>query len=470
MKSVTRACAIGLASVTTFAAVSTGLGAGASSALVFAAIEDDVIYFKSDGSSVRGTILGETEDEVRFLLKVGGISGEVTYKKVDILKIQRGDAPAPETGAAELAPSEEPKSDDAAGDAGAPGVYVVELKGEFGRDIAVSPLRDIVKDAARHKPEYIILVCDNAWEFQGEELPNDAAAFDQLFLTESLEPIFTKELPDIFGYEPKIVVWVKSAMGGMCFLPFNFSTVYFASDGRMGGIGNLAEMFGSTGDEMVREKQFSLRLGHARGMANTGGYETKLIEAMARTDYVLSYRIENGRAIFEERMPKPELGEVLLTDDGQGDNEDNIQDLARGKGNDTLTLNAAVAKDVGVSRGTVDDMDALLYELEIDRRHRMIEGKSARILEGWTREVKDGERALKRLWQEFGEVQVQGERPQRLQARATQMRKIKEIIGLLERFEELVKIGMFDTSGVPDIPTLNVMHETIRQEQMKDRP
>jgi hypothetical protein len=431
----------------------------------------DRLIFK-DGRIIEGELLEETDTEVRFLVVVGTISAPQTYSKSEILGIERGTGDA--AAAAGVTSDEPTRPGDPMeeGDDAAPGVYVVELEGYYGRDVSATPLRQVMKDAAKQKPQYVVLVVDNLWEnLSGQEFDDTVQAFDQLFLTEDIEPIFTKELPDIMGYEPEVIVWVKNAMGGAAFLPFNFENIYFASDGRMGGIGALEAMFGTTGDERVREKQFSLRLGHARGMANRGGYDGRIVEAMARTDFVLSYRIENGKTVLFEGEPRIELGEVLLTDDGAGDNADNIQDRARGKGNDNLTLTADIARDLGVSKGTVDDFDDLLFELELERRHRLIEGRSEKILAQWGRSVENAERELRDLWEQFARIQVGGERRDRITARATQMRTIQRIIGVLKKYEEVISVGFFQLPpGLPPVPNLEVLHEQIKQEQMKDRP
>ena len=433
----------------------------------------DQLIFR-DGRIIEGEVLEETATTVRFLVVVAGIKGEQTYSKADILKIERG--VRDESGKAGVVSEAAEKAADPSADGptdGAPGVYMIELTGRFGRDIAPTPIRDAIKDAAKMRPDYLIVVVDNAWETDwGQKLADDeAAAFDQLFQTEDMEPIFTKELPEMLGYRPKIVVWVKNAMGGAAFLPFNFDTMYFSSEGRIGGIGRLEQIFGSTGDARVREKQFSLRLGHARGMANRGGYDARLIEAMARTEYVLSYRIDNGKAMLVEGAPNTDLGEVLLTDDGQGENADDIKALARGQGNDNLTLSAEVAEILGVSQGTVDELDDLLYELGIDRNYRMLDSKSERIMKNWDRELEGAERSLRELWKRFLEVQVQGEYRERTTARATQMSLLLKIKALLERYGEVYKVRMLRLpEGLPPIPAIDVLHEQLRQEQMKDKP
>ena len=434
----------------------------------------DQLIFK-DGRIIEGEVLEETETQVRFMVIVAGIKGEQVYNKADILAIERGVGESDDADGGVVGDEADAPEAPVYGEPmdGAPGVYMLELKGLFGRDIAPTPIRRAIKDAVQYRPQYLIIVVDNAWENQiGQALADDeAAAFDQLFQTEEMEPIFTKELPEMLGYEPEIVVWVRNAMGGAAFLPFNFDTIYFSSEGRMGGIGRLEQIFGSAGTVRTREKQFSLRLGHARGMAVRGGYDTRLIEAMARTQYVLSYRIEGGKAVMVESMPNTDLGEVLLTDDGQGENQDNIQELARGLGNDNLTLDAETAEILGVSKGTVDDIDDLLYELEIDRNHKMIEGRADRLMERWGRELESAERSLRDLWKRYNETVVQGEYRERTTARATQMQLLMKIKSLLEKYDEVYSVRMLRLPpGLPPVNVLEMLHEQIRQEQMKDRP
>ncbi len=435
----------------------------------------DQLIFK-DGRIISGKVLEETETQVRFLVVVAGISGEQTYNKADILAIERGEVgdeveatTTPARGGVDH--PDNPIAADTA-DENAPGVYVLELTGKFGRDIAPTPIRNTIKDIAKYRPEYVIVVMDNTWETaRGDERPDFAAEFDQFRITEEIEPILTKELPEILGYNPKVVVWVKTAMGGAAFLPLNFDTVYFSSDGKMGGIGNLTELFGSTGTAIVREKQFSLRMGRARGMAVRGGYDTKIVTAMARVGYVLSYRIERGKAVLVEAMPNSDLGEFLLTDNGEGENADSVRALARGEGNDVLTLDAKIAGILGVSKGQVDELDDLLYELEIERSHKVIEGKSKRLMERWGGELVSAERSLRDLWKQVGEIQVQGEYRERQAARARQMQIITKIILILEKYDEVYKVRLLKIpDGLPPVTQLEIMHEQLRQDQMKDRP
>ncbi|MCL4740570.1 MAG: hypothetical protein KJZ54_00040 [Phycisphaerales bacterium] len=430
----------------------------------------DVLIFK-DGRIVEGRVLEETATEIRFEVKVGTIAAPTVYRKADILEVQRGaatDAPAsPAPGVRDERRDASPR---VTGDPGAPGIYVMEMTGRIGRDISVTPIRNVLEDARQHKPDVLIVVIDNAWQFgDGRDAPDDAASFGQIFIAEDIEPIFTQEIPQKWGYSPRIIIWVKKAMGGACFIPFNFPEIYFHPDGKMGGIGNLIFQYGNTGDEMVREKLFSAGMGHARGMANHGGYDPRIVTAMARTDYVLSYRMVGGRAELLERLPEGP-NEFLLTNDGTKDEfKDTIQALARGEGKNTLTLNAKVARDLGVSKGTVSNLDELLFELQLHRRHNLIEGRAKQIWERWGKDITEGEREIRRLMQEFGRIQVQGDYNQRSAARAQQIRTLQRIQQILKRFEEVASLGLMELEGVPSPQEIDVIIEQIRQEQMKDK-
>jgi len=168
-------------------------------------------------------------------------------------------------------------------------------------------------------------------------------------------------------------------------------------------------------------------------------------------------------------MPKTELNEHLLTDDGKGDNKDDDRALVRGEGNDTLTLTADLAETLGISKGTVDTLDDLLYQLDLDREHKIVKTHAKKIMEQWSRSVESAERQIMRLWREFNETQVSGDRKERTMARAKKMRILKEIISLLNKYHEVDKVRLLKIQ-VPQVPDLETMLEQLKQEQMKDRP
>jgi len=435
----------------------------------------DTIVLKS-GKTVTGKILEETATELKVQIVVAGITSTVSYTKAEILSFSRGTGTTQPTLAVD--PANAPKSINTKpanpGTSDKKKVYTIELTGEFGQDISQTPIRDAVKDAQKNDVDMIIVVIDNDWsQKQGGvkvDIEDDAGAFDQLFRAEPIAKIFIDEIPKEWTRQPEVIFWVKKAMGGAAFLPFSCKNIYFHSEGKMGGIGHLSSMFGSTGDLVVREKQFSLRLGHAEGMAIQGGYEPRLILAMARDEYVLSYKIEGGKPVYFNRMPQgPD--EFLLTDDGdeQSGRADDIQALARGEGNDVLTINADLAFKLLVSKGTVDTMDDLVYKLGLSRNSDMVKGKSAQIMKGWRDGLESAKKQLRKLQNDLQEVAVAppGEYPQRTQARGKRRSIAEQMQAIEKKYEEAINPRQL---RVWDWNTLQILKERLKTEQLADKP
>jgi hypothetical protein len=432
----------------------------------------DQVIFKN-GRIVEGKVLEETATKLKMVVVVGGLSVETEYDRSEILSIKRDaitpDAAVPAENKTTSKPSTRTTSPTNPVTDGAK-VYTIHLKGWFGEDISQTPIRQAVADAKQHEPDYLVVIMENDWDASRMggfgEIKDEQGFFDMLFRAEDMDPIFTAEIPREWSKPPKIIFWVKKAMGGAAFLPLVCKDVYFSSEAKLGGIGGLEKNFGSMGDEVVREKQFSLRLGHAEGMAITGGYEPKLIRALARTDYVLSVGFDGGKPVFYEGMPRADRGEILLTDDGKETNVDTIQMLARGEGNDNLTLNADLAYKIGVSKGTVDTFEDLMRELGIARTYTKVEGKSDQIMENWREGVEKAKRDCRRIWEDYGRIQVGGDYAERQAARGRQLRLLGDLEKILKRYEEAVNPGQL---GVPDIGNIGVLRERIRLDQLRDR-
>ncbi|MDX9912730.1 MAG: hypothetical protein RBS39_12945 [Phycisphaerales bacterium] len=431
----------------------------------------DLIIFR-DGKTVEGRILRETDLEVEIEIRVGGISAPVTYRKSDILKVARG-AGAEAAEASRTVGTREPEQKgDPADTEGRARVYVIELDGEFGKDISQTPIRDAVADARKNNATHIVFVMNNRWDeglrggLKEEALGNDLASFDQLFRAEDIEPIFSKDIEREWPNPPKTVFWVKQAMGGAAFLPLVCKNIYFAPDARMGGIGNLAGMFGGMGDEVVRQKQESLRMGHAEGMAIQGGYDPILVRAMARKDVKLVYSVVDGKVVLRDGDADASKGEIQVTDSGDKEEEDDIVALARGEGNDVLTINAEWARKLGVSKGTVSSIDDLLFELGIDKNAEIVNGRSDRIMDTWSSGVKDAERTLQRLWREFNETPVQGDYTERTRGRGIRQGKLNDMERLIRRYEESINPRRI---GVPGIGDIAIFRDQLKLEQLRDK-
>ncbi len=435
-----------------------------------------------NGRILKGKVLEETDMRVNFLLVSGGIKAPAWYERTDILKVERG-AAAPEKPAGDPVFIDKPKTDPVKREAGADAkkVYVVELKGEFGTDFSQTPIREAIKDAKRHSPDYIIVVLDNDWSDGGKgddraQLADDTAASGEAGRAEDICRIFANEIPDQWetdggqGQPPKMVFWIKQAMGGSAVLPLACDTIYFSSGGRLGGLGDLSLRLGSRGDEVTRQKLYSAYMSSVESWAVKGGYDYRLIRAICRFEYVLSYKWEGGKAVYIEQMPE-NPGEILLTDDGddQAGRRDTIQERVRGTGNDVLTLSADLAERLDFSKGTVDTLEDLIFSLGIARNSTVVDGRSERIMEAWPRAVSDAKRDLRRLWNDFQDVQVGGDYAERARGRGQQMSKIREMLGIIKRYGESLDGAFYQQYGLPDEQWLKDRLKQIELEQQLDK-
>jgi len=355
-----------------------------------------------------------------------------------------------------------------------PKVYYFAADGWFGKDITFTPMHEAMEEARELGADYIIIKVDVNW-FQEEdpmqsEMPDDTGIFD-IFGIRPIRGLFTDEGLAEWDDKPKIVFWVKNAMGSAAFLPFLSDTMYFHPEGRIGGIRGVYLRY-QQGDEVVKEKLVAASLATAKGMVIDSGYEPKLIDAMARGETVLSYRLEGGRPVYLNREPES-TDEFLLTNNALIDEQrDNIRDLARGRGKNFLTLRADTAQILGVSKGTVDNLDDLLFELGIIRNHEMV-GDGESIMDNWTRTIERTEDALARLMREFQEIEVDGEWGDRRRARGQQRAKLQQMMGFFERYEEALEprqIPGFQNFRSPAqvIGQFRIMLQRLELEQLAD--
>ncbi len=429
---------------------------------------DRVIFHT--GNIVEGKVLEETATEITMLVVQGTMSAQMTYPKADILKVERGVLEATAAAVPDDAPALDRRDTDDTEEAALDGtyrVYHLKLSGQFGRDISETPIRDAIDDARDEGATHIIIELNNTWTSRGRELDEDAANFDEFSRTEAISPIFTEEIRTEWDNPPEVIFWVRNAMGGAAFLPFLSPNMYFHSEGRMGGVGNLAGMFGGMGDEVVRDKQESLRAGRARGLAIHGGYDGRIITAMTEEPYQLWLRFERGKPVLIDNPDDVLPTDILLTDDGEDENADSDVEIVRGEGNDVLTLRADTALQLGLSDGTADTLDDVLFELGIDRDAIIIDGKAERIIDRWRSTIDRSERELRSLVQDYLEVPAGGDRRERARSRGQRSRLLDQMERILLRFGEAVipqRIGL----GI-DIGWIEDQRNVIKAEAIADR-
>lgn len=409
----------------------------------------------TSGQTVKVEILKETDKEIQVNVFVGGMSAPRTYARSEIISItELGHSPEAAAKPAEAGPARAAKTDEAIPE-NALKVYVMELEGQFGRDVSYTPVRDAVEKAREMNADVIVVKCNANWrELEGftDEKTDDQGQFEEYRIAEAIHPVFTSEMRAKWQKQPQIVFWVECAMSGMAFLPLIKNDIYFTSDGRMGGVGTLDELFGSTGDEVVRDKQKSLRQAYVEGMAIEGGHNPIIVRAMTKKSVVLSYRLENGKPVYLEGE---EPGWILLTDDGKDERQDTDKDLVRGLGNDALTLTADLAAKLQLSKGTADTLDDLFFQMGIEDRAYVLNDEdddgetdaARRTLDDWSTGLERAIQKLRRLQFDLANVQ---ERPQRNDpdgskarnaARGQRTKLINEAIALLNKYGEVLDPG-----------------------------
>lgn len=412
----------------------------AQNAAMAASLSEDQTYDKvvfRNGRVVEGQILEETADTVRMRIVVAGISTVTSYSKADILSIEHD---LTVEGAPATTPSEAPgKGRASKGDEkrevreGAPRVYHFKLEGDFGKDITTTPLSKAFDQALSASPDVIVIEMDC----------QSIGGFDGLFAARIEE--MTPQIERAIAGGQRVVFWIDRAMGGAAFLPFVSPEIYFQRDGRLGGIGTLQDF--DIGNKRVNEKQISLRLGHAEGLAITGGYAPELIRAMARMEYWLSYRIRGGQIEFLQREPTQQdasEGWILLTDDGQGKNKDKMEDVVRERGNDVLNLDAETALQLQVSDGTAESLDDLVFLLGYGREYEKLGEDSTKALKDWSERVDRAEESIQRLVKDIEAAGSSGRARGDDARRAVneQIRRYQQLISLLGQYSEV-----FDPDG-----------------------
>ncbi|MGH7244071.1 MAG: hypothetical protein ACREJD_11685 [Phycisphaerales bacterium] len=353
-------------------------------------------------------------------------------------------------------------------------IYFIDLNGEFGYDISQTPIRQAMRDARNQNADVVIVKIDAKWEQDDvTPLPDTAARFDELFRAQKVLPIFGDEMSREWTKPPRVVMWVKRAMGGPAFIPFIAPEIYFTADGKMGGIGGIGTMLEGTGDEVVRQKQYSLRMARAEGFLIRGGYDPMIIRAMCQSGFLLSYRMEGGKPLFLQRAPeRPD--EFALT---SGVKADSMQAMVRGTTTSVLTLNADTARAINVSKGTADTVDDLVFQLGLSRNSTMIDGQSKRYMENWKRDLNNATKEIKKTLEEMGPVQTAaggggaggGTYEMRTQGRGKQIRQLDTIINKLKTYEEAFGPRWHQENRVPSKAQLEAQREQLELQQLLDK-
>ncbi|HYD01975.1 MAG TPA: hypothetical protein VEB22_12175 [Phycisphaerales bacterium] len=335
-------------------------------------------------------------------------------------------------------------------DPAAVSVYVIDVRGDFGKDFSANLMKELLADAKKRQPDIILFRVDAAFLNQRGDGPGDIRDMRDTFTVrmglQAAEGIGVQLIDDIdadpeWKKKPRRVAWVKKALGPTALLPFFCKEIYFAPDGMHGGIGYLDFFFANMVDQVVREKLRGATLGHIEGLAVKGGHDYRIVRAMTRMDYELSYTLKGGKPDFRENRTE---GEVLLTDDGDAEagRADTVEDFVQLKGNDVLNLRADTALTLGWSAGTAESLGDLMYELGHSRAYRVIAEPARKIASEFATRVGRNrdqvmklERDVRANWERRGEGDTVDVRNSN---RAKLKRMLEEMNAILRRYPEAV--------------------------------
>lgn len=460
----------------------------------------DTLIFRN-GNVLKGTIVSETETGIRFKTEVSGIPLETEYSRDLILEVKRAtkkadagkDAKAGTKSAttkAAAAPVDNKKDDAVQSAPDAPRYYIVPLRGTMGGETSLRSMKLIMEDAKKQRPDYIIFDL-NVWARNRQGQP--ASQFEQNFGAWNSVASLMKYMQDLApadwdGPFPKYVFAIRDAWGGAAFLPMLSSDLYFFPEARVGGVGNLTyEAFGG-GSTRVLEKWFSSIHDTITGFAIKSGwpFADEMVRAFMRPEFVLSMRYVDGKPQVFEGYPS-DPSEELLTDagkyapdnnSGRSDESDTIDDLARWRGNDHLTLTAPLALKIGLSKGTVTSIDDVLSQLGIAQTGVDVGKNAKKIMEDWAEDTRRAQSRISRFWQDFQEVEVQppGGFEERSAARGKRIRILQDLKSLLKRYEDGIppqvlaqaQIPMGE-DGKPNYREIDDIISRLQEEQRQDR-
>ncbi|MFO0829015.1 MAG: hypothetical protein U0572_12820 [Phycisphaerales bacterium] len=222
-----------------------------------------------------------------------------------------------------------------------PKIYIVPMEGQMGTDIDQGIYEDIVKDIAKVKPDLIIYQLKSA-DFDSNYYMNteDKREFGVNKLTDYRDMV--KYLRTELRSYPQ-VMWVKDAVGWSALLALSWPDMYMSSDARLYGLVKVSQTALGWDDPDVAAKMMAAWTGIGKGFLEMGGYPLELGDALMFPKKLLSARWE-GRKV-----------KWTLDNEGTWIVDDNPER--------TPLITAQVADDAGISDGTADTLEDLVFML-----------------------------------------------------------------------------------------------------------
>ena len=246
-----------------------------------------------------------------------------------------------------------------------PVVYVVPMSGQMGTDIHPSIYDEVIKDALKVKPDVIVYQLksadiDNNFYLAGND---DRREFGMAKIEEYRELVRALHQK----LDARQVMWVEDSVGLGSLLALSWPELYMSDGARLWGLSRVAQMAAGWSDPDVASKMLNAWVGMGNGFLQIGGYPLEIGWAMMRPEYVLS-------ASFKGR-------EVTWANDtgGQWVVDSNKEGVAN--------FNASLAEDMGLSEGTVENLDDLMFLLGYREYDEVESGKNIveKYVEDWRR-------------------------------------------------------------------------------------
>lgn len=303
-------------------------------------------------------------------------------------------------------------------------VYTLELKGTFGREVAPTPVREAMEEAAHLKADVILLRLDADYT-PGTANEGGRVSGADWQMTAAREIVSTV-LPSEGTGLPRVVCWLKRAEGGAAWLALGMPKLVYTPNAVHDPV---VDMFTDTSEleQITREKHRSLRQGRLEGIALAGGHPMELMRAMTRRSYVLSVSFHGDEAEFFEDAS----GQTMLT-----------------TADDLLRLDAAMSLRLGVSCGTALYEKDLWSAVGIDSAGVRHVGDSRDEMERWRRGVFDAEREVTDLVIRFNDLRIAapGGYDERAAARAERTQIARDILSRLDKFGNALDAEMMGKS------------------------
>lgn len=224
-----------------------------------------------------------------------------------------------------------------------PKVYIVPMKGQMGTDIDKPIYDTIVKDIQKSKPDIIVMELDSA-DFQFFSWLNDGDPIEPGMGSAMLGDYreLVKMLRDDLAEYPQ-VMYLHNALGWGSLLALSWPHLYMSPDARLVGVAEVAQLEKRFPDPHVAAKMLAAFSAMIKGFMEYGGYPLEL-----------------GDAIL---LPKNTLSASFAGRSVQWTLDTNGMWVVDSSTDAPTMFSASLAEDAGLSDGTAENLDDLMFLL-----------------------------------------------------------------------------------------------------------